>query len=626
LWWPAAVLVAAVALAAASCGPRSTTVETPPVTPEGPAGPFFFKDITTASGIDFTYKNGEEAGHLAILESLGGGGALIDYDGDGLLDIFVTGGGYFSKTRDQFNQDKTKPPEIKGHPCKLYKNLGGGKFKDVTKEVGLEDFPWFYTHGAAVADFNRDGWPDLLVTGWDRVALFQNVPVDPNDPKKGRKFIDVTEKAGLKGTTWTSSAAWADLDGDGYPDLYLCCYADWSFANHPDCNYDGKTPDVCPPKQFNGLPHRLYRNNGDGTFTDVSAEAGLHKGGKDASKGLGVVAVSVLGNGKPDLWVANDTVDKFFYVNHCTPGKFRFEERGLVSGLARDGGGKPNGSMGMGVSDYDRCGRPSLWVTNYAEEQHGLYHNECLFRPTLTHGAALGAASGAGRPSRVFYSFKTSPSGIGRIGNTWVGWGTGFLDVDNHGWEDLFIANGHAIRFPKGAGITRAQRPVLLRNVGGGKFEDVSRRGGSYFDKGHVSRGVALGDLDNDGRIDLVISNLNEPIAVLHNEAPADNHWLGIELVGKEFRDVVGAKVILEVDGQKQTRFAIGGGSYASSSDRRLVFGLGKADKIDRLTVIWPRLGDRQWTEQRFDGLAVDRYHRLVEGKAEPEVPPGSGK
>ena len=224
------------------------------------------------AGIDFAYRNGEEVQppHLAILESLGGGVALIDYDGDGLLDIFLPGGGHF---------DGPDKRQINGHPGRLYRNLGGFKFRDVTADAGLATLaggqPWFYTHAAAVADYDRDGWPDLLVTGWGRVALFHNEP----DGKGGRRFVDVSARAGLdQGITWATSAAAADLDGDGYPDLYVCQYVDWSFANHPNCDYDGKTPDVCPPKKFQGLPHKVYRNRQDGTFADVSDEAGLHKG------------------------------------------------------------------------------------------------------------------------------------------------------------------------------------------------------------------------------------------------------------------------------------------------------------------------------------------------------------
>jgi hypothetical protein len=558
-------------------------------------GPPLFKDVTADSGLHAAYRNGEEAGHLAILESLGGGVALLDFDGDGLLDVFVPGGGFYGSTAEQFRKDRVRPT-INGHPGKLFRNLGNFRFKDVTREV-MPEFNWFYSHGCAVGDYDRDGWPDLLVTGWGRVALFHNEPVDPKDPAKGRKFVDVTDKAGLKGITWASSAAFADYDGDGYPDLYVCQYADWSFANHPTCSYDGKTADVCPPKQFSGLQHKLFRNNADGTFTDVTEEAGLAKGGREVSKGLGVLAVDVNGDGKPDIYVANDTVDKFLYVNHSTPGKFRFTEEGFRSGAARDPRGQVNGSMGLAAGDYDGSGVPSLWVTNYEKELHALYRNES-------------------KGDKVLFTFQTEAAGIAAIGQKYVGWGTGFLDVDHHGWEDLFVANGHAIRYPMEAGVTRAQKPVLLRNEGG-KFKNITRQGGDYFRAAHVSRGVALGDLDNDGRTDLVISNINEPVAVLRNVADAGNHWLGVQLVGKYHADVVGARVVLEVDGGKQTRFAVGGGSYASACDTRHVFGLGKAGKVGRLTVTWPASADMH--SQTFDGLDIDRYYRITQGKAEAE-------
>jgi enediyne biosynthesis protein E4 len=531
-----------------------------------------FRDVTLSSGIDHTYRNGE-ANNLAILESLGGGVALLDFDGDGLLDVFVTGGGFFQGR------------EIRGYPCKLYRNMGGCKFEDVSTRLVL-DGPWFYTHGCAVADFDRDGWPDLLVTGWGRVALFHNEAIDPANPARGRRLVDVSTRVGLAAPSWNTSAAWADFDGDGYPDLYVARYVDWSFANHPKCSYEGKIPDVCAPKSFSGLTHALYRNHKGRTFTDVSHEAGLHPGGPQASKGLGVLAVDVNGDGKPDIYVANDTVDRFLYINRCSPGRFRFEELGLPSGAARDDRGIATGSMGLDVADYDVSGRPSLWVTNYELEMHGLYHNEC-------------------RPDRVLFRYDSGRAGISRMGSTYVGWGTGFLDVANRGWEDLFIAHGHAIRYP--AIGHRAQKPVLLRNDGG-RFQDISAQSGPYFEQEHQGRGVALGDLDNDGRIDVVISHLNEPVVVLHNEAGTGNHWLGVQLVGKNHADVVGARVSLEAAGRKQTRFAKGGGSYASSGDRRLVFGLGEAESVDRLKVVWP-----SGQEQYWDGLPIDRYHQLVQ-------------
>jgi hypothetical protein len=564
-----------------------------------------YQDITQKAGIDFTYRNGQEAGHYAILESLGGGVGLIDYDGDGLLDIFITGGGYY---------DGPDKQQIKGYGNRLYKNLGNGKFRDVTKEVGL-DQPLFYSHGCAVADYNRDGWPDLLVTGWGRVVLYRNEP----DGKGGRRFVDVTQQAGLTDELWCTSAAWADLDGDGCPDLYVCQYVNWSFKNNPPCaGYSAKIPrDVCPPKTFTGLPHKLYRNNGDGTFTDVSKEAGLRvprtpkdyeqltyldpeakatlqqaDAAKDYGKGLGVVIVDVDGDGKPDIYVANDTVDNFLYMNRSTPGKLRFEEVGLATGVARDDRGVPNGSMGTDAADYDGSGRASLWCTNYENEMHGLYRN---------NGKGL-------------FLFNTPASGIAAIGQLYVGFGTGFVDLDNHGWEDIVIANGHVIRYPGAAALR--QRPVLLRNKGQGRFVDITRQGGDYFRGEHIGRGVAIGDLDNRGRPDLVISHLNEPAVVLRNETDVGNHWLGIDLAGKAHRDVVGAKVVVEVEGRKLTHFAKGGGSYLSACDKRMLFGLGKAERIKQLTVSWPSGKEQSWPGEQ---LPTGRYWRLTEGKDKAE-------
>jgi hypothetical protein len=573
--------------------------------PKGEVLQDLYRDVTAESGVDFTYRNGQEAGHYAILESLGGGVALLDYDGDGLLDIFVTGGGYF---------DGPDKQQIKGHGNRLYRNLGSLKFRDVTKEVGL-DQPLFYTHGCAVGDYNRDGWPDLLVTGWGRVVLYCNEP----DGKGGRRFRDVSREAGLSEPLWSTSAAWADLDGDGYPDLYVCQYVNWSFANNPRCaGYNEKIArDVCPPKTFTGLPHRLYRNNGNGTFTDVSKEAGLRPnleeaGKEEAGKGLGVVIVDVNGDGKPDIYVANDTVDNFLYINQSTPGHLRFEEVGLPSGVARDERGVPNGSMGTDAADYDGTGRPSLWCTNYENEMHALYRN-------------LG---------KGMFFFSTPASGIAAIGQSYVGFGTGFLDLDNDGYRDLVIANGHVIRYPTATGVR--QRPVLLRNKGNGRFVDITRQGGTYFRGEHIGRGVAIGDLDNDGRPDLVISHLNEPVVLLRNEAEVGNHWLGVELWGKGHRDVTGAKIIVEVAGPesskgmedsgratRSTSFAKGGGSYLSACDRRHLFGLGKLERIERLTVIWPDGQEQHW---RGDVLPVDRYWRVVEGQNAAVEPRGRTK
>jgi hypothetical protein len=594
LGWLVTILLAGVGLAiitvsACNSSPSTPIDVKPPEEPQGPTGPPYFKEVAAESGLEASYQNGQEAGHLAILESLGGGITLIDYDGDGLLDIFVPGGGFYGGT------DKK---EIKGHPCKLFKNLGGFKFKDVTKEVGL-DGPAFYTHGALAFDYDNDGWPDLLVTGWMKLTLYHN----ESDGKGGRHFVDVTKKVGLPEGLWTTSACAADFDGDGYADLYLCQYVDWGFTpplKNPPCSYGGP-PDVCPPKSFFGLQHKVFRNNGGQSFTDVTKEAGIAPGGENTSKGLGCMAADFDLDGKPDVYVANDTVDNFLYLNISTPGKIRFTEVGLQSGTARDERGAPNGSMGITIGDPDACLRPSILVTNYENEMHAYYHNECI-------------------DGKKYFTFKTPASGIARIGQVYVGWGTCFVDLDHHGWEDLVIINGHAIRFPQGQS-KRAQVPVLFRNIGKGKFEVDTRRGGTYFSNVHVGRGAAFGDLDNDGRVDFVVSHINEPVALLHNVAEVGaNHWIGFRLVGKDHRDIVGAKIVVEFGDEKRSRYAYSGGSYASSNDPRQVFGLGKADKITKITISWPNgPGQPGGHTQEWGSLDVDRYWRLVEGEKQAQ-------
>jgi hypothetical protein len=532
--------------------------------------------VTAGSGLHFTYRNGEEANQYTILESLGGGVALLDYDGDGLLDVFVTGGGYFD------GPDRT---QIKGHPCKLYRNLGNWQFQDVTEAVGLTG-PWWYTHGVAVADYDRDGWPDLLVTGYGRLALFHNEP----DGKGGRRFVDVTRKMGLRDESWSTSAGWADLDGDGFPDLYVCHYVDWSFTNHPICKgyVPGVARDVCSPQRFRPLVHSLFRNEKGQSFREVGAELGF----KPEGCGLGVVLADLNDDGRPDVYVANDTNKNFLYLNR---GRWKLEEKAVAAGVAMDETGHANGSMGVDAGDYDGSGRPSLWVTTFQHEQHALYRN--LGRETFHH--------------------QSRAAGIAAIGLQYVGFGTGFVDVDNDGWEDLVIANGHVFLFPPGAPVQ--QRPVFFYNVeyqGRRFFQEASSRAGSFFQTPAVGRGLAIGDLDNDGWPDLVFSHTNTPVALLRNEAAsalADRHWLGIRLVGSGHRDLAGSTVVVETAGRRLTRFVKGGGSYLSASDSRLLFGLGDSGQIDRVTIRWSWKDSQSW-----DRLEPDRYWELHEGEAQP--------
>ncbi len=556
-------------------GASSSSTATPATAdPTAAVGPSWFDDVTAKSGINFTYRNGEEANHYSIIESLGGGLAAFDYDRDGLTDLFLVGGGFY------------EGKSVRGHPCKLYRNLGDLKFQDVSAEVGLGAGPWQYSHAAAAFDYDNDGFTDLLISGYNRLILWHN----EDNGKGGRTFKDATANSGLQADTlWSTSVGWGDFDGDGFADLYVAHYGDWGFdTNHPtDCTYDGKTRDVCQPRKFKPLPHDVYRNNGNGTFTRITDALKLRKDGK----GLGVLVVDVNRDGKPDVYVANDTDDNFLYLNRSTkPGEFRFEEVGLLANVSRDDRGTPNGSMGIDAADFDHTQQSSIVVTNYESELPALYQNRS-------------------NDKLVSFGYATLATGIAQIGGLYVSWGTSFTDFDHDGWEDLTIANGHAIRFPA-AKFGRQQRTLLLRNREG-KFRPVMDQGGSYYQEKHNARGLVTADFDNDGKPDIAISHLNEPVALEHNINPDKNHWLGLELIGKNRRSIVGATVTVKADTMTHTRFVKGGGSFASTNDARLNVGLGIDAGPVTITVAWPH-----GLKQTFSGLRPDRYITLREGDA----------
>ena len=498
-----------------------------------------FVDVASDSGLRFVYQNGEEAGQFAIIESLGAGVGLLDYDNDGMLDVVLPGGGGF------------QGESIHGLPSALFQNLGHLKFQAVTDLAGVADSR-IYSHGIAVTDIDGDGFSDFLITGYGGLRLFTN--------QGDGTFLEEAASAGLNDDRWSSSAAFGDFNLDGHPDLYVTHYVNWSFENHPKCK--GPKPgdrEVCPPRQFEGLADSLYLSRGDGTFVDASAEWGL----SDQGKGLGLVIGDVDLDGDLDAYIGNDTVANFLYLND---GGNRFENASLVSGTAYSEEGRSDGSMGVDIGDFDGDGQPDIWVANYESESLAMYRNE---------------GDGAFQP-------VSSSIGVSAIGALYVGWGTTFFDPDLDGDSDLFVSNGHVIRYPTAAPLR--QRPLVLLNRDGRRVINVAESAGDYTSSPHMGRGLACGDLDNDGDADLVISHTNEPVALLDNRSKKSGSWIRLRLIGRtSSRIPVGAIVRVQVDGKTEFVHQIrSGGSYASSSDPRLLIGLGKASRISAVSIQWP--------------------------------------
>jgi hypothetical protein len=528
-----------------------------------------FQDATSTSGVNFTYRDGQEAGHFSILESLGGGVALFDYDGDGALDVFVPGGGSFDSSQ-----------QVLGLPGALFHNEGRLIFENVTVPAGVYLAP-HYSHGAAVGDFDGDGFPDLLVTGYGGLSLFHN--------QGDGTFFETARDCGLTDALWSSSAGWGDLNGDGVLDLYVVHYVDWSFDNDPFCTAtNGAHRDICPPKKFAGLPDVLYFGVGDGTFRDASVEARLMPVGKppelsayDIDKGLGVLLADVDLDGDLDIYVANDTVPKFLYRNR---GNGVFDEVAGQSGTALSDTANADGSMGLDIGDFNNDGLPDLWVTNYERECLGLYRND-----------------GNGQFLHV-----SRAAGVTAVGSQFVSFGTLFLDFDRDGDEDIFVTNGHVVRYPINSPVK--QLPLLFENRGG-RFVNVAPAAGPYLAEPHLGRGVAAGDLDNDGDVDLVLSPINEPAAILINESPNANHWLRVRLIGaKSQRDAVGALVTLSTSAGQQIRQVKGGGSYLSQSELHCFFGMPEDAELEQLTIRWP-----SGTVQEVTDLTRDRSIIVIE-------------
>ncbi|WP_165229982.1 CRTAC1 family protein [Aquisphaera insulae] len=528
--------------------------------------PIRFRDSTAGSGIAFRHTSGNSP-EKHFPTSNGSGVAMLDYDGDGLLDL------YFASTRG-FPLDAPGP----SMGNRLYRNRGDGTFEDVTARAGV-GYNGFCP-GVAAGDVNNDGFPDLYLCNYGANVLYVN---------RGDGTFRAVERSGAECNAWSSSAAFLDYDGDGRLDLYVACYGRWSYDEpHEYCGDRARSIRMfCPPAMIPPDRHFLLRNRGDGTFEDATERAGILR--KDG-RGLGVVAADVNRDGRIDLYVANDGCPHFLFLNR---GDGTFEDVTATSGAASNAAGRYQGGMGVDVEDLDGDGLPELFVTNYANEYNTLH------RTTDGHG----------------YQDISEAAGIVKDSMVEVGWGCSLSDLDNDGWPDMMVVNGHTDEnlAELGREGVYEQPTRIWRNRGDGRFDLVADPG-PFFRVGHVGRGAAFGDLDNDGDIDVVFSRMDNLPAVLLNESPPRG-WIRLELVGTASnRQAIGAAVEVVLDGRTLHRQVKGGGSYASANDPRLLIGVGPVERINRVEIRWP--SGRRSTLERPE---LSRTHRIVE-----PVPPGS--
>jgi hypothetical protein len=512
------------------------------------AVPGHFIDATEKLGIHFQ-DQASPTSKKYLLEAMGSGVAVFDYDNDGRLDIFFANGARIDN-----------PTAVNGVPQKtdakyfnrLYHQKSDGTFEDVTEKAGLAGIG--YSTGVAVGDYDNDGFEDLFVAGFGRSTLYHN--------NGDGTFTDVTAASGVAGSGWATSAAWVDYDNDGRLDLVVTRYMDWTFQDIYCGEREAGYRAYCHPDLFKPATTLLYRNDGNGKFTEISQKAGLAKAGK----GLGVAVADYDRDGWMDIYIANDSVPEFLFHNK---GDGTFEEVGVVSGAALDGNGATFAGMGVDFADYDNDGWPDIVVTDLANQRYALYHN---------------AKDGT-------FDYATSGAGLGAITLLHSGWGVRFLDYDNDGWKDLFVAQSHVmdtieISEPH---LRYREPPMLLWNSKGQRFVDVSARSGDIFSEKWAGRGLATGDIDNDGREDVVVSSNNGPAWVLMNRTETQNHWITLKLVGvKTNRDGIGARVKISTATGDQYATVTTGGSYQSSSDKRVHFGLGSAAAVARIEISWP--------------------------------------
>ena len=548
-----------------------------------------FADVTRAAGIDFRLTCGGPS-KLYIMDSMCGGVAVFDYDNDGWMDIFLVNGSEIADLKAG-----------KCHLGKLYHNNQNGTFTDVTSKSGIDHCGWGF--GAAVGDYDNDGKDDLYITYLDGAVLYRN--------NGDGTFSDVTAKAGVGNSgRWGTSAAFGDYDNDGHLDLYVANYVDLDinhlpeFGQGPFCQYRGIGVS-CGPRGLKGARDRLYHNNGDGTFTDVTEKLNLDPG---SYYGLGVMWLDYDLDGCLDLYVADDSTPSMLYHGDCKGG---FTEVGAQAGVAYSGDGREQAGMGIDSADYDNDGWPDIAKANFSDDTNNLFHND--------HNGEFTDLAG--------------PAGFGPISIPFLGFGLKFLDADNDGWPDVFIANGHVN--PQvdqhTFGVTYAQRPFLFHNLGNGKFEELGRRAGIPFTRRYVGRGAVTADFLNDGKLDILVNVLDSSPVLLRNQSAHSGHWLRIKTIGvRSNRDGFGARVEVKSAGLTQSAEVRANSSFESASDYRLHFGLGAATYVDAITIHWPsgtvdRLGrqnsDQEIAVQEGKGAVVQARSRRVQSRGTAPLP-----
>ncbi|HYP26095.1 MAG TPA: CRTAC1 family protein [Blastocatellia bacterium] len=525
-----------------------------------------FSDVTNQAGIKFKHTSSPEKRY--IVESMSGGVALLDYDNDGHLDIYFV---------NALTMDILKSPTTPRPQSELYRNNGNGTFANVTAKAGVGDTGWGM--GVCVGDYNNDGWDDIYVTCLGPDHLFKN--------NGDGTFANVTKAAGLGDPRWSTGAAFLDYDNDGHLDLFVSNYVDFDVNNLPSnerpCLYRGIEVQ-CGPRGLRGAGDSLYRNNGDGTFSDVTAKAGV--GDPNGYYGMGVVASDFDGDGWVDIFVANDATPNFLYRNK---GDGTFKDIGFISGAAVNANGGEQACMGVTVGDYDHDGKFDIFATNFAQEYNVLYRGQ---GPNM---------------------FSDVANASGFMNQSYVSWGTKFFDYDNDGWIDLFVANGHVYPQVDKANLDAGYRQpkTLHRNNRDGTFTEVSARSGEALLEKRVSRGVAFGDIDNDGDVDLVVNDLDGSPQLLRNDGGNANNFILIKTVGaRGNRGGVGARVKVVSQGLTQMDEVRSGASYISHNDLRLHFGLEKRTKIDLIEIRWPG-----GAVDKIEGAGVNRLLVVKEGK-----------